>query len=246
MTQSTCEAELLAYNEAYQVGEAMSALFTTLGMKAELFGDSKSALSLCTGQTGHWRTRHLRLRASKLREGIRETKSWTATHREGLSLVSDGLTKPLQGQAFSRFVDKLGMGSIEAMRTTEKGVEREERRAASPGHTATVLALIAGCLAATGQYGWGAAAAVGAVAATVRARRRGSAQALLAQKGDGHPLAQDEGLDQVQEGHGQVHERVFVRSLRPDDREAGGGMFSYEGRSAQGVNILPGRVWRQR
>ena len=53
VTQSTCEAELLAYNEAYQVGEAMSALFTTLGMKAELFGDSKSALSLCTGQTGH-------------------------------------------------------------------------------------------------------------------------------------------------------------------------------------------------
>ena len=156
MTQSTCEAELLAYNEAYQVGEAMSALFTALGVKTEkkLFGDSKSALSLCTGETGHWRTRHLRLRAS------------------------------------------------------EKGVERDERRAASSGHTAKVLALVAGCLAATGQYGWEVAAAVGAVAATMRARRRGSAQAVLAQ-GDGRLSAQAEGLDQAQEGHGRYMRRCL-------------------------------------
>lgn len=33
-TQSTCEAELMAYNEGYQAGEAMSALLTTMGIEA--------------------------------------------------------------------------------------------------------------------------------------------------------------------------------------------------------------------
>jgi len=32
---------------------------------------------------------------------------WEAVHQEGKELVADGLTKPLQGQAFRHFVDLL-------------------------------------------------------------------------------------------------------------------------------------------
>ena len=96
VAQSTAEAELLAYNEAYQMGEAMSSLLEVLHFKMgkRLHGDSKAALALCLNESGHWRTRHLRLRATKLREALQVEKTWEAVHQEGGDLVADGLTKP--------------------------------------------------------------------------------------------------------------------------------------------------------
>ena len=73
-------------------------------------GDSKSGISQLTSDTGAWRTRHLRLRSAKLREVVQDPdEPWTVSHCSGLELGADGLTKPLQGQAFTRFLGLIGM-----------------------------------------------------------------------------------------------------------------------------------------
>ena len=73
-------------------------------------GDSKSGISQLTADTGAWRARHLRLRSAKLREVIQSPgEPWSVSHCSGLELGADGLTKPLQGQAFTRFLGLIGM-----------------------------------------------------------------------------------------------------------------------------------------
>ena len=75
-----------------------------------LHGDPKSAISAAVAESGSWRTRHLRLRAFALREALRTPESgWSIRHLAGEHLLADGFTKPLAGQAFSRFWRKLRM-----------------------------------------------------------------------------------------------------------------------------------------
>ena len=113
ITQSTAEAELLPYNEAYQCGESTGALLEVLGyggVRKHTQGDSKSGISQLTSDTGAWRTRQLRLRSAKLREVVQDPEEpWVVSHCSGLELGADGLTKPLQGQAFVRFLGLIGM-----------------------------------------------------------------------------------------------------------------------------------------
>ena len=127
--QTTAEAELLSYNESYQAGESVGALLEIFGYATEkqLLGDNKAALALCTGETGPWRTRHLRLRAAKLREAVQEGGSWSANHLRGDQLVADGLTKSLQGQAHERFVGQLNMAPAVQVKVL-KGI-----RSSTPG-----------------------------------------------------------------------------------------------------------------
>ena len=76
--QSTAEAELLGYNEALQAGLSTHALFEALEVPVstiELYGDNRAALTQCNADTGSWRTRHLRLRAAKLREILASPES---------------------------------------------------------------------------------------------------------------------------------------------------------------------------
>ena len=74
ITQSTAEAELVGYKEGFQMGDATAALCEVFEMpvKKSLIGDCKAALAQLLGDTGPWRTRHLRLRSSKLREALRD------------------------------------------------------------------------------------------------------------------------------------------------------------------------------
>ena len=112
ITQSTAEAELLAYNESAQGAESVAHLLECFDQKVarRLIGDSKSGLVQLTGEVGSWRTRHLRLRSAKLRELIQHgIDGWHAVHRDGKDLAADGMTKPLAGQAFVRFRDMLFM-----------------------------------------------------------------------------------------------------------------------------------------
>ena len=114
ITQSTAEAELIGYNEAYQVGEAVGALMQVfeVNVSKKLMGDSKAAIAQLVGDTGPWRTRHLRLRSAKLREALQEQPGdWEVEHKKGGELVADGLTKSLQGSAFQRFFTMLRMAS---------------------------------------------------------------------------------------------------------------------------------------
>ena len=138
ITQSTAEAELLAYNEAYQNGESTGALLEVLGyggVKKHMQGDSKSGISQLTSDTGAWRTRHLRLRSAKLREVVQDPEEpWTVSHCSGLELGADGLTKPLQGQAFTRFLGLIGMAEDEEVSVSKvMGPSRTSSTTASTG-----------------------------------------------------------------------------------------------------------------
>ena len=65
----------------------------SMGTKVEKkrYGDSKSALTLCSGETGHGRTRHLRVRATKLREAVRCLKEWEVAHKDVTEVPVGGL-----------------------------------------------------------------------------------------------------------------------------------------------------------
>ena len=82
-----------------------------------LYGDNAAAISMAYGTgTSSWRTRHLRVRASFLKEaldGVTMDGIWKLFHLRGTELVADGLTKPLYGQAFFKFVEDLGMAHRE-------------------------------------------------------------------------------------------------------------------------------------
>ncbi len=112
VTLSTAESELLAYTEALQCTESVSKLLKVMNLDFNkiLEGDSKAALCQIQNDGGSWRTRHLRLRAWKLREVMSDvTSNWLSVHRAGCDLVADGLTKALNGQAHRNFLHLLGM-----------------------------------------------------------------------------------------------------------------------------------------
>ena len=70
---STAEAELLSYMECHQQAEGVASLLECLtrsDVQRCVYGDNRSALSLCMGDVGAWRTRHLRLRAAGLRSAV--------------------------------------------------------------------------------------------------------------------------------------------------------------------------------
>ena len=115
---STGEAELIGYAEAHQQALSIGSVIELFHEEPSyvMYGDCKAALALATAENGPWRTRHLRMRAHRLRESLRPPTSdphaeprWSARHLDGKKLVSDGLTKPLQGSLFQQFALRLGL-----------------------------------------------------------------------------------------------------------------------------------------
>eukprot|EP00435_Cladocopium_sp_Y103_P070969 s226_g36.t1 len=124
VTHSTAEAELVSYCESLLIGRATEALLCAMWgepltnqnkFSRTIYGDNMAAIGLASGTTcSSSRTRHLRIRASILKEAIDEEGCtpggvWRLLHLKGTELVADGLTKQLLGQAFDRFVSDLGM-----------------------------------------------------------------------------------------------------------------------------------------
>jgi hypothetical protein len=140
VAHSTAEAELIAYCESLVVGRATEALLASIWQQWDfekvIYGDNAAAINLAHGvTTASWRTRHLRIRASVLKEALDETNrnrggGWKLLHLKGTELVADGCTKPLQGQAFTQFVDDLGLRRTRR----EHRPAREERPAAGGEH----------------------------------------------------------------------------------------------------------------
>ena len=66
------------------------------GFEKVIYGDNTSALSILMNPDGGWRTRHLRLRSSCLRELLRDDpEGWKIRHQRGHDLPADMLTKPI-------------------------------------------------------------------------------------------------------------------------------------------------------
>ena len=103
-TMSTAESELVGYCEAATMLKSTEALLTVIHdahtvnepFEKVIYGDNSSALSILTNPDGGWRTRHLRLRSSGLRELLREEpQTWKIRHQRGVDLPADMLTKPI-------------------------------------------------------------------------------------------------------------------------------------------------------
>ena len=121
VTYSTAEAELVSYGEALNAGRSMEALICSMtgqdvknnSYERVIYGDNTAAIGMAHGTaTSTWRTRHLRVRAAFIKEaldGVAPGGAWKLLHLRGTELVADGLTKPLSGQAFFKFLDDLGI-----------------------------------------------------------------------------------------------------------------------------------------
>ena len=108
---STAEAELIGLVAASQAGEAVSALVgEILGVIPDrrLLGDNAASISIAGGPPTTWRTRHLRLRSSALRERL-ERGEWTIQHLAGEHLPADLFTKALAPQRFLALLPLVGV-----------------------------------------------------------------------------------------------------------------------------------------
>ena len=104
-TMSTAESELVGYCEATTMLKSAEALMMVIhgvssddmdGFEKIIYGDNSSALSILMNPDGGWRTRHLRLRSSCLRELLKtDPQNWKVRHQKGTDLPADMLTKPI-------------------------------------------------------------------------------------------------------------------------------------------------------
>ena len=160
VTYSTAEAELVSYGEALNAGRSMEALICSmLGedmdtkvLERVIYGDNTAAISMAHGTaTSTWRTRHLRVRASFLKEAL-DGGVWKLLHLRGTELVADGLTKPLSGQAFYKFLEDLGIkrgGSFEDPEQIS-GEASEEVHNGDDRRGAAIMALTVGSFLLSG------------------------------------------------------------------------------------------------
>ena len=77
----------------------------------QMHSDSQAAIAICTTAASNWRTRHLRLRASYVRE-VLESGKYSLHHVCGASMKADIGTKPLQAVRFQQLIQSLGMSDV--------------------------------------------------------------------------------------------------------------------------------------
>ena len=73
--------------------------------------DNKSAIALTKNPMHHGRTKHIEIRYHFIREKVTEGKiklEFVPTKDE----AADGLTKPLAGEAFTKFLKELGLEQV--------------------------------------------------------------------------------------------------------------------------------------
>ena len=149
ISQSTAEAEVISYNLAYQVGEGVSSLLQELGYTTskQLYGDSKSGIAVIASECGPWRTRHLRLRSSKLRELVQSPdQPWTIRHMPGQMLIADGFTKVLVYQAFEKFRGQLRMQPMQEQEKPSMNKVEIKKEENQPSLAMKLLAAVGGVL----------------------------------------------------------------------------------------------------
>ena len=110
--QSTAESELVQQVVGYTLGMANKATLDSLsdgtGYELVLKGDNQAANFLANDSAGSWRTRHLLIRASVLREAV-QTKAVRLEYEKSADMTADCLTKHLSAPLIQRQRELLGM-----------------------------------------------------------------------------------------------------------------------------------------
>ncbi|OLQ03927.1 Copia protein [Symbiodinium microadriaticum] len=111
ITQSTCEAELVALVQGLQDLESQLPLFKELlqgsPVECHLLCDNKAAVAICQAPFGSWRSRHLHVRANVVKERLAQW--WTLQHLPGLEMLADIGTKPLGSSRLLELMLGLGL-----------------------------------------------------------------------------------------------------------------------------------------
>ena len=127
--------------------------------EAVTYGDIMAAISIIQNPDGPWRTRHLRLRASVLKERLQEG-SWRIFHLDGKRLIADVFTKAIADKNvwswFKRFVHfqapERGTRETEVVAEVTEVVTEAKSKAKMVEAVTKVAKLalcMAGCAAAT-------------------------------------------------------------------------------------------------
>eukprot|EP00438_Fugacium_kawagutii_P013281 Skav218312 [mRNA] locus=scaffold2388:319282:320835:- [translate_table: standard] len=135
VTVSTAECELVEIMEGVCSGEAIRVVMEEmLSMKVRsiTFTDSSSALAIISGDSGSWRTRHLRKRAQALRNRVL-CADWLIRHLPGKEMPADIGTKILAKEKFDMLKRLMGMvatsfveDSHESTSTTSNSIDIEK------------------------------------------------------------------------------------------------------------------------
>ena len=111
-TASTAEAELVEVLEGALAGDAIRVVMEealNISARSVSFTDNTAALSIIAGDTGSWRTRHLKKRAQVLRSRI-NMGDWLMRHMAGSEIPADMGTKVLASERRFNFLKKtMGM-----------------------------------------------------------------------------------------------------------------------------------------
>ena len=129
-TLSTAEAELVGITSLFNDLSALEPLVREINgspVTLRMHSDSQAAIAICSTQSNNWRTRHLRIRASYVRDAL-ESGKYSLHHICGTSMTADIGTKPLPAPRFQQLVHSLGMASLSELVTTKvpPGSVREE------------------------------------------------------------------------------------------------------------------------
>eukprot|EP00435_Cladocopium_sp_Y103_P054363 s510_g17.t1 len=109
VTLSTAESELMSMLEGLTALRCVKSIVSMVQpgvIEGRMYSDSMAGISIVSGTTGSWRTKHLRIRAQGLHEAIDRGET-TLEHQSGKLLVADGMTKQLQGGPLQRFIQAL-------------------------------------------------------------------------------------------------------------------------------------------
>ena len=112
VTTSSAETELLAASEGTTLMLSIDAMLNDFGVsptRRELRVDNSAAITLASEEGGSWRTRHLKVRASALRQRLQD--GWaTISHCPGEWQLADGLTKILASRRMDFLMREWGLG----------------------------------------------------------------------------------------------------------------------------------------
>ena len=113
-TLSTAESELVGITSLFTELQALEPLVREIHgapVAKQMHSDSQAAIAICTTASTNWRTRHLRIRASHVRE-VLESGQYSLHHISGDSMKADIGTKPLPVARFQQLTSSLGMADL--------------------------------------------------------------------------------------------------------------------------------------
>ena len=111
MAMSTAECELMELIDAVAAGESVAVVLGELVKDFSKVGwcDNMATLAIIVNEGGNWRTRHLRMRSSFLKQLISQGE-WLIQHVAGVDMVADIGTKVLSAARLQHLKKLLGMG----------------------------------------------------------------------------------------------------------------------------------------